>query len=220
MLRIATRAVRAAAALCALSAFPVFSAHAQVATSAHPVTDRMAPLPAISETPPEPAENASNTAGVPLDYGNLRAGHFIWTPQASATGPVEIVVSLPIQRAYVYRGGTLIGVSTVSSGQPGHETPSGDYRILDKARDHHSSIYESAPMPFMQRLTWDGIALHAGVVPDHPASHGCIRLPLAFARNLFAVTRVGARVHIIEVAAEPEEAALYLQNGRDRLAGD
>jgi lipoprotein-anchoring transpeptidase ErfK/SrfK len=157
-------------------------------------------------------EPAPAPAPAPVDYSQLRPGTFVWTPEASVTGPVEIVVSLAVQRAYVYRGGTLIGVSTVSTGRSGHETPAGDYHVLEKARDHRSNQYSNAPMPFMQRLTWDGIALHAGVVPGHPASHGCIRLPLAFARNLFAVTRVGARVHIYETDITPEEAATLLDS--------
>ena len=144
---------------------------------------------------------------------DLRPGQFVWNPEASPSGDVEIVVSLPMQVAYVYRGGILIGVSTVSTGQPGHETPAGSFTILQKARDHRSNIYDSAPMPFMQRLTWDGIALHAGQIPGRPASHGCIRLPHAFARQLYQVTRLGAAVHVIEESLTPQQAVAYLGGG-------
>ncbi|MEA3064958.1 MAG: hypothetical protein QOJ27_1404 [Sphingomonadales bacterium] len=148
----------------------------------------------------------------------LQPGEFVWQPERAAAGEVEIVVSLPLQRAYVYRGGALIGVSTVSTGRPGHSTPTGRFDILQKQREHYSNRYNNAPMPFMQRLTWDGIALHAGQIPGRPASHGCVRLPLAFARQLFAVTRVGASVHIIEQAPAPAEA-LAMVRGDGRYAG-
>ena len=101
------------------------------------------------------------------------------------------MVSIPLQRAYVYRGGALIGVTTVSTGKPGHRTPTGKFDILQKRAKHFSNLYNNAPMPFMQRLTWGGIALHAGQIPGRPASHGCVRLPLDFARNLFGVTSDG-----------------------------
>jgi hypothetical protein len=145
---------------------------------------------------------------------SLSPGEFVWQPERAPAGEVEIVVSIPLQRAYVYRGGTLIGVSTVSTGKPGHRTPTGKFDILQKRARHFSNLYNNAPMPFMQRLTWGGIALHAGQIPGHPASHGCVRLPLEFARNLFAVTRVGASVHIIPQSPAPEEAlAMVRGNG-------
>jgi hypothetical protein len=143
----------------------------------------------------------------------LRPGEFVWQPELAASGPVEIIVSLPLQRAYVYRGGTLIGVSTVSTGKPGHRTPTGSFDILQKRAKHFSNLYNNAPMPFMQRLTWDGIALHAGEIPGRPASHGCVRLPLAFARHLFGVTDVGASVHIIEQSPAPQEALAMVRAG-------
>jgi lipoprotein-anchoring transpeptidase ErfK/SrfK len=107
-----------------------------------------------------------------------------------------------------------IGVSTVSSGQPGHDTPTGAFRILEKDVDHHSSLYDNAPMPFMQRLTWDGVALHAGQVMAEPASHGCVRLPRGFARHLFGATAVGTRVVITDKAPGSAEEALALVSGR------
>ncbi len=92
-------------------------------------------------------------------------GEFIWTPEAVPAGPVVMVISLDEQRAYVYRNGLRIGVSTVSSGKQGKETPTGVFTILQKQKEHKSTLYNAAPMPFMQRLTWDGIALHAGNLP-------------------------------------------------------
>jgi lipoprotein-anchoring transpeptidase ErfK/SrfK len=137
---------------------------------------------------------------------SLEAGDYVWHPERSVQGEVEIVVSIPLQRAFVYRAGTLIGVTTVSTGRQGHETPVGTFNILEKRREHYSSLYNGAPMPFMQRLTWDGIALHAGQIPGRPASHGCVRLPLEFARLLFPVTRVGASVHIVDHSPSAGEA--------------
>jgi hypothetical protein len=126
----------------------------------------------------------------------LQAGEFEWTPLASPQGPVVAVVSLPEQLLYVYRNGVRIGISTVSTGTPGHRTPTGIFQILEKRVRHFSSKYNNAPMPHMQRLTWAGVALHAGHLPGYPASHGCIRLPKAFAENLFEVTSVGGTVVI------------------------
>lgn len=144
-----------------------------------------------------------------LANDGLRPGQARWLPAAeSASGPVRIVVSLPLQRAYVFRGGTLIGVSTVSSGQPGYDTPTGRFPILEKDVDHRSSLYDDAPMPFMQRLTWDGVALHAGQVMAEPASHGCIRLPRAFARRLFGMTALGTEVVVTDEAPDAPEQAL------------
>jgi hypothetical protein len=137
-------------------------------------------------------------ASSPVLADGLAPGQFHWTPEASPSGPVVIVVSLPEQRAHVYRDGTRIGVSTISSGKPGHETPTGVYEILQKRRDHRSNLYDNAPMPFMQRLTWDGIALHAGRIPGKPASHGCVRLPHAFARELYEITERGMTVVVAD----------------------
>ncbi|HWT13835.1 MAG TPA: L,D-transpeptidase family protein [Allosphingosinicella sp.] len=149
---------------------------------------------------------AAQAGEIVAESASLDPGEFVWQPSLSEEGAVEIVVSLPLQRAYVYRGGTLIGVSTVSTGRRGHETPVGTFNILQKRREHYSNLYNNAPMPFMQRLTWDGIALHAGQIPGRPASHGCVRLPLDFARQLFTVTQVGAAVHIIETSPTAGEA--------------
>ena len=119
-----------------------------------------------------------------------------------ATKPVSIVISIPDQKAYVYRGETLIAASSVSTGKDGKETPTGTFPILQKEEVHHSNLYDSATMPFMQRLTWDGVAIHAGRNPGFPASHGCIRVPAAFAKKLFAVTSRGTPVMVTEASAD------------------
>ena len=110
--------------------------------------------------------------------------------------PLKLVVSLGGQTIKVYRGGQLIRSSRVSTGQPGHDTPAGIYSILQKKVWHRSNIYSQAPMPFMQRLTWSGIALHAGHVPDYPASHGCIRVPKQVQPLIYSKVRVGTPVTI------------------------
>jgi lipoprotein-anchoring transpeptidase ErfK/SrfK len=146
-----------------------------------------------------------------LANDGLRPGQSRWLPEAAtATGAMRIVVSIPLQRAYVFRSSTLIAVSTISSGQPGYDTPAGRYTILEKQVTHHSSLYENAPMPFMQRLTVDGIALHAGQVLAEPASHGCIRLPRAFAQRLYGMTAVGTVVVVTDEAPNAPEEALAL----------
>ena len=149
------------------------------------------------------------------EAATLSPGNYLWTADADAQGPVSVVVSLPRQRAYVYRGGTLIGVSTVSTGRDGYPTPVGSFTILQKAATHKSNRYNDAPMPWMQRLTWDGVALHSGSVPGYQSSHGCVHLPNAFARELYGITRLGATVTItdddgsgaVDDAAAPNDSA-------------
>ena len=177
---------------------PVCSAYAEV----------VGPAAAAVEPPAAAVETATS----------LKPGEFVWQPERAPRGAVEMVVSIPLQRAYVYRGGILIGVTTVSTGKPGHRTPTGRFDILQKRAKHFSNLYNNAPMPFMQRLTWGGIALHAGQIPGRPASHGCVRLPLDFARNLFGVTSVGASVHIVDTSPAPREA-LAMIRGNGAYAG-
>lgn len=119
---------------------------------------------------------------------------FTWNPELSKEGPVLVTVSLKSQVAAVYRNGVRIGSCEVSSGKPGHETPTGVFYILNKDADHHSKTYGNAPMPFSERLTWDGVALHAGGLPGYPSSHGCIHLPYEFAKKLFGITHNGTTV--------------------------
>jgi hypothetical protein len=124
----------------------------------------------------------------------LKPGEWVWAPSVAPTGPVLIYVDLSRQRATVYRNGVRIGVSTISSGKPGHETPTGVFTILQKDATHHSKKYDNAPMPYQERLTWDGVALHAGGLPGYPESHGCIHLPYTFSQELFGITTLGATV--------------------------
>jgi hypothetical protein len=135
----------------------------------------------------------------------LKTGEYLWRDERASGGAVTIIVSVPLQRLYAFRGLELIGVSTISTGKPGHATPIGEFEVLQKRRYHRSNIYSNAPMPFMQRLTWDGIALHGGHNPGFPASHGCIRMPMDFARLLFGATAIGAEVAVVhdDVIAPP-----------------
>jgi len=149
---------------------------------------------------------AANHRSSDVAPAQLKPGEFQWYPQAAPAGPLLLVVSVPTQRAHLYRNGVRIAVSTVSTGKRGDETPPGVYTILQKHKEHFSNLYDAAPMPFMQRLTWDGIALHAGRIPGYPASHGCVRLPLEFARRLFEVSEMGMTV--VVTAADPQEPAL------------
>ena len=126
----------------------------------------------------------------------LKPGEWVWAPQVARSGPVLVYVDLGRQRATVYRNGVRIGVSTISSGKDGYETPTGVFTILEKYKDHRSRTYDDAKMPYQQRLTWKGVALHAGSLPGFPASHGCVRLPMAFAKKLFDVTPMGGTVVI------------------------
>jgi hypothetical protein len=135
----------------------------------------------------------------------LKPGEFTWHPERSPSGPVAIVVSIPEQRVFVYRNGIRIAVSTCSTGKPGHTTPTGVFTILEKDKNHHSSTYNEAPMPNMNRLTWNGVALHAGNPPGYPASHGCVRLPLKFSELLFGVTHVGTPVILAGSHTDPTE---------------
>lgn len=150
----------------------------------------------------------------------LKPGQFIWAPEVSPQGPVMIIVSLQTQRAYVYRNGVLIGISTASTGKEGHATPTGVFTILQKDVDHKSNLYNAAPMPYMQRLTWDGIAMHAGNLPGYPASHGCIRLPMAFARQLYGATKLGLTVVITDEAAVPRVAPTPAVLTKAAVSGD
>jgi hypothetical protein len=151
---------------------------------------------------------------VPIDSGSviqtvdgLKAGQFVWAPEVAPSGPVLVVVNTRTQRATVFRNGVPIGASSISTGKPGHETPTGVFTILQKQVEHYSSKYDNAPMPYMQRVTWGGVALHAGHLPGYAASHGCIRMPLEFAKLLYGVTRVGMTVAITDAATTPRVAA-------------
>ena len=136
----------------------------------------------------------------------LKPGEYLWAPEIAPHGPLLLVVSTATQRATLYRNGIPIAITTVSTGRPGHRTPTGVFTILQRKVEHYSNIYDNAPMPYMQRLTWGGVALHGGNLPGYPASHGCIRLPHEFARLLYGVTRLGMTVIITDAAAVPRIA--------------
>src|SRR5262245_34201580 len=122
---------------------------------------------------------------------------------AKAKGLLSVVISIDKQRLTLYSDGEPIAHSRVSTGVPGHPTPTGVFSVIQKDRWHHSNIYSNAPMYFMQRITWSGVAMHEGVVPNHPASHGCIRLPGAFARQMWGITKLGVRVIITHGEVTP-----------------
>jgi hypothetical protein len=136
----------------------------------------------------------------------LRNGEFVWAPELSPAGSALLVVNLATQRAVLFRNGVPTAATTISSGAKGHETPTGVFTILQKRKEHYSSTYNNAPMPNMQRLTWKGIALHAGKLPGYPASHGCIRLPMQFSSLLFGATEMGMTVVITDIPAVPRSS--------------
>jgi lipoprotein-anchoring transpeptidase ErfK/SrfK len=113
---------------------------------------------------------------------------------AKPQGPLIISVSIEKQRVRIYDSNGFFAESPISTGMPGHSTPMGVFSIIQKHKFHHSNIYSGAPMPYMQRITWSGVAMHAGVLPGYPASHGCIRMPMAFAMKMWNWTKMGARV--------------------------
>jgi len=115
-------------------------------------------------------------------------------PPKPPTGPLIIVVAIGSQHVTVYDDGTPIASAPISTGMPGHPTPMGIFSVIQKDRYHHSNIYSGAPMPYMQRITWSGVAMHEGVLPGYAASHGCIRLPHDFASRLWTMTKMGVRV--------------------------
>ena len=126
-------------------------------------------------------------------------------PPPRPAGPLIIAVSIGSQRVTVYDNGLPIATAPVSTGMQGHLTPMGVFSVIQKERWHRSNLYSNAPMPYMQRITWSGVALHAGVLPGYPASHGCIRLPEEFAVRLWGMTRVGARVVVTRNDVKPFE---------------
>src|SRR5205085_6492043 len=151
--------------------------------------------------------------------GTLKPGEYVWAPELGSDGPALVVVNLETQRLVLFRNGVPVAASTVSSGKTGHETPTGVFTILQKNERHFSKTYNNAPMPNMQRLTWQGVALHAGNLPGYPASHGCVRLPLAFSKLLFGQTAVGMTVVITSHPDFPHDARapdIELEGARSR----
>jgi peptidoglycan hydrolase-like protein with peptidoglycan-binding domain len=149
----------------------------------------------------------------------------ISSPSALAAGnkaPLQIVVSIEQQSLVVYDGDTVVATSKISTGKAGHPTPTGIFSIIEKRRHHKSNIYSNAPMPFMQRLTWSGIALHgSNYVPDYPASHGCVRLPSKFAAALYKMTGYGMHVVVSDRQITPVEVSgpMLFQPNQSRPRG-
>jgi len=137
---------------------------------------------------------------LPAEEREYDASSFTWNPALSPTGPVVVSVNLATQTAAVYRNGIEIGSCLVSTGRKGYETPTGVFHILQKDADHHSTTYNNAAMPYTERLTWGGVALHAGGLPGYPSSHGCVHLPFEFSKRLFAITELGGTVIITKDA--------------------
>lgn len=184
---------------------PAPGSAAAAPTAAKPAAAKPA---AAKPAAPKPAAPKPTTPK-PVPYGvlALKPGEYVWTPEAAPTGPVVVVVSLPQQRVHVYRNGARIGVSTISSGRRGYETPAGIFPIIERQTEHYSNKYDNAPMPFMLRLTMDGVAMHAGHLPGYPASHGCVRLPAAFAETLFGNVRRGTVVVVADAKTQPADVA-------------
>jgi len=145
---------------------------------------------------------------------------FLWLCSGdtqSDTTVNHIVVSLADQRLYAYHDQQLVAWSNISSGRPGHETPTGSFTVSEKDVDHHSNVYNNAPMPFFMRLTDEGVGMHAGELPGYPASHGCVRLPMGMARELYRHVESGTPVEIIStsvnssvVQSQPAPTSVHL----------
>jgi hypothetical protein len=166
----------------------------------------LAAVQATAAPSPQPSLTMAERAAA------LGHGQYVWNAKGPASGPVLLTIDLTKQRIMAYRDGVLIGAASISTGSAGRETPTGGFKVLAKEVFHRSTTYDDAPMPYMQRLTEKGIAIHAGDLPGYPASHGCIRLPNEFAKLLFGVTEVGTNVMITddaEIAAERKRDADY-----------
>lgn len=146
------------------------------------------------------ASDAASQARIDMDdaFGpkELKPGQYLWRDVPDTAGPERVVISLTDQLAYVYRGSTLMAVTTISSGREDKPTPTGIFSIFDKEASYRSKKYDNAAMPFAQFFDPAGIALHAGLVADEPMSHGCVHLPSAFAKKLYSVTPVGTPIYI------------------------
>ncbi|OWV98543.1 L,D-transpeptidase family protein [Rhizobium sp. R693] len=140
-----------------------------------------------------------------LGLGLLSATALVYPAVAADSRTLQIFVSKDAQSLTLYNGTEVVATSKVSTGKPGHSTPSGIFSVIEKQKYHESNIYSAAPMPFMQRLTWSGIALHeSNSVPRYPASHGCVRMPAAFAKQLYKMTTMGVPVVITDAELTPE----------------
>ena len=171
----------AASALCALSAPPASASTIET--------------PEAKATAASAADIARADMYATFGEKTLKPGQYVWA-EGNGDGPTRVIISIADQMGYVYRGDQLVGVTTLSTGTEKNPTPTGIFPIQEKKPMHRSRKYDNAPMPHMQRLDQYGIALHAGHNPGHPASHGCIRLPSAFAAKLYTMTKIGTPVLI------------------------
>jgi hypothetical protein len=162
-------------------------------------------LPLASEA--APFWGAQESRPVETAPGDLKPGEYVWNLGVAPDGPIVVLVSLGEQRAYVYRNGVQIGFTTISTGKGGYDTPTGVFVVLQKDKDHRSTTYNNAPMPYTQRLTWSGVALHAGGLPGYPSSHGCVHLPSKFSEELFAVSPMGMTVVVVDESTAPPDVA-------------
>ena len=126
----------------------------------------------------------------------LKPGDYVWAETMPTEGNPRVVIDLLTQTAYAWKGETLVGAASISSAKTGKVTPLGVWKVQDKRKMYRSKKYNNAPMPFMQRIDEYGIALHGGVNPGYPASHGCVRMPMKFAEKLFGLTKLGTEVVI------------------------
>ncbi len=160
----------------------------------------------LSGAPNAVAQQSTKVAGINAPTSHTKLNTPARNPsfaRTSVRGQMQIVVSIPDQRMDVYDGTVRVASTRVSTGKRGHATPRGVFSVIQKNRRHFSNIYNNAPMPYMQRLTWSGIALHAGAVPRYPASHGCIRMPHRFARKLFGMTDMNAHIVVNRGRSKP-----------------
>ncbi len=168
-----------------------------------------APAPAVqASAPAPPVAPVAPVAPPPAPAVDKAAAEPSWPARRYKASGVRVVVSLPQQKAYVFEDGELVATSPVSTGKRGHETPTGTFPITQKKVKHRSNKYANAPMPYMQRLTSYGIALHGGHLPGYPASHGCIRLPHSFAKKLYNMTDHGTRVTVTKKRFKSAKDAL------------
>jgi hypothetical protein len=166
------------------------------------------------------AHPAGGSLSVVEKAAALEPGQYFWDSKGVSPGPLFLVIDLSAQRVTVYRNGVLIAASTISTGSEGRETPTGVFTILEKEVEHRSGTYDNAPMPYMQRITSKGVAMHAGNLPGYAASHGCIRLPEKFAKLLYDATQIGTPVMITDAAeiAERARTAAEYQRAKDEFA--
>ena len=177
-------------------ALMLFAASAVMGAAALPATGATLETVEAREQASDAASQASLDMFEIWGFRDLKPGQYLWRNVPDSAGPERVVISLTDQLAYLYRGNSLMAVATISTGVEGRNTPTGIFEVRGKTPFHRSRKYDNAPMPFTQFIDQYGIAMHGGFNPGYPASHGCIRLPVAFAKKLFSVTSVGTPVYI------------------------